>query len=92
MKASATLRAARLLITEPRHWCTSGGQHRNGCFTALTAIMSASGDGTYRAASFLRRVTGEDLITIWNDAPGRTHAEVLRAFDGAIALAEKEGQ
>jgi len=26
-------------------------------------------------------------IGLWNDAPGRTHAEVLAAFDRAIALA-----
>ena len=29
-------------------------------------------------------------VSFWNDAPGRTHAEVLATFDRAIALAEAE--
>lgn len=32
----------------------------------------------------------EETIILWNDAPKRTHAEVMCAFDRAIALAEKE--
>lgn len=31
-------------------------------------------------------------ITRWNDAPGRTKEEVLKAFDRAIALAEQNEQ
>lgn len=31
---------------------------------------------------------GTNRIADWNDAPGRTQAEVLAAFDRAIALAE----
>lgn len=30
-------------------------------------------------------------IGVWNDDEGRTHDDVLAAFDAAIALAEKEG-
>jgi len=36
--------------------------------------------------SHMRGIVGP---TAWNDAPRRTKAEVLRAFDKAIALAEK---
>lgn len=32
----------------------------------------------------------KDSIIHWNDAPERTHAEVLAAFDKAIALAKEE--
>jgi hypothetical protein len=38
--------------------------------------------------AILERAIGERFIGDWNDAPGRTHAEVLEAFDRAIALAE----
>lgn len=34
----------------------------------------------------------EETIILWNDAPERTHAEVMAAFDRAILLAEKEEQ
>ena len=30
-------------------------------------------------------------LASWGDAPYRTHAQVLKAFDDAIALAEEEG-
>jgi hypothetical protein len=32
----------------------------------------------------------EDLVVAFNDKPGRTHAEVLAAFDKAIELAEAQ--
>ena len=32
---------------------------------------------------------GPGAVANWNDAPDRTHAQVLKAFNDAIALAEK---
>lgn len=33
-------------------------------------------------------VVATNTIAVWNDSPGRTHEDVLAAFDRAIALAE----
>lgn len=60
-------------------WCASG---------ALMASSDA-GSARERAYSFLYSVTGPS-IPEWNDAEGRTQAEVLQAFDAAIALAEAD--
>ena len=38
----------------------------------------------------LRFATSQDNLATWNDAPERTHAEVLEALDKAIALAESD--
>lgn len=43
------------------------------------------------AAAFLKKVTDSNVsILRWNDAPERTHEEVLAAFDRAIDLAKGE--
>jgi len=33
---------------------------------------------------------GDENVAAWNDKPGRTHAEVIAAFDRAIAKQETE--
>src|SRR5690349_5736981 len=40
------------------------------------------------ALQLLKLAIGEGFVTCWNDAKGRTQAEVIAAFDKAIALAE----
>ena len=50
-------------------------------------------DAVSIAVPVLKRVLGIDPIdslTKWNDAPERTHTEVLAALDAAISLAERE--
>jgi hypothetical protein len=69
-------------------WCASG------------AILAETGkvDSTTRLNSTCTvwdafRAAGIPYsIPAWNDAPERTHAEVLSAFDRAITLAEEAGQ
>jgi hypothetical protein len=39
---------------------------------------------------YLRRSIGQSDIIAWNDSPGRTQAEVIAAFDKAIALARAD--
>lgn len=34
-------------------------------------------------------VEGKDPLAVWNDAPGRTQAEVLRLLDGILARGRK---
>ncbi len=77
------------------------------CVCAQTAISRSAADlpteAGKQATQFLLRVidtlatpdiSASDLGRIWrwNDAPERTHAEVLAAFDRAIALAEETPQ
>lgn len=60
------------------------------CFCSLGALWRAAGGigVAVDAANALRAgATGSlaSSISFWNDAPGRTQAEVLAAFDKAIA-------
>lgn len=64
-------------------WCASGATRRVVGWNNTDAITLDA------ARRQLRNVIG-DSITSWNDYSRRTHAEVLAAFDKAIALAERE--
>jgi hypothetical protein len=64
-------------------WCVRGAidasteQHSNKRPSSVLFSQAVAGYGAL-------------YIPIWNDAPNRTHAEVLAAFDRAIAAAELE--
>lgn len=67
------------------------------CWCSVGAIEAAVSPGGYRprlyheATEFFRSAAGgPPRITFWNDAPERTHADVLAAFDRAIEAAEEE--
>lgn len=67
-------------------------------FCALGAIWRATGQNDDAPTKFLREavgarytLAGPKSVANWNDAPRRTHKQILKAFDKAIALAEKEG-
>jgi hypothetical protein len=60
------------------------------CWCAIGAITAANGSSSSSSEVFLERAVGTDDVPAWNDAPGRTQAEVLAAFDRAIALAEAQ--
>jgi hypothetical protein len=100
---AAILRAARRLIEEPERW-TKGAAARDSagkrvesgdtsaqCWCAYGAIGRATG---YRVSDWDARMLLSEVvggcISMWNDAPWRTHVEVLAAFDAAIALAKGE--
>jgi hypothetical protein len=61
------------------------------CFCAMGAIGRVFDDDDPNfytpGMRFLAAAIGTDPIYEWNDAPGRTQAEVLAAFDKAIELA-----
>jgi hypothetical protein len=59
------------------------------CWCSYGAIAFAVGDGVgiASACAELRSAIGHGDIVPWNDAPERTQAEVLAAFDRAIAEA-----
>jgi len=89
------LKAARAKIEKPEDW-GQGDSVRRGCpightFCSLEAIYSCQKSGDAVAAEvILRGVIGRKDVLSWNDASERTHAEVLEAFDRAIALAEAQ--
>lgn len=97
MSVVAELRAARALIDSPEKWTQGAFARRadseHACsirdvgatrFCAAGAVVRAGGGGDATAA--LREATGHfGGLYAWNDAPERTHAEVLAVFDRAIA-------
>ncbi len=101
MPVVEVLRKAREGVRD--HWHKLQGDDPRACCTAtaISQVLDASPAGYSTAFAnecrlFLQRAIGLDssapdmaLIWQWNDAPERTHAEVLEAFDKAIALAEQ---
>lgn len=65
-----------------------GGDDRAICWCAVGALQ-----GSPEAIPLVRKAIGipdECRISTWNDAPERTQAEVLAAFDKAIELVERD--
>jgi hypothetical protein len=58
------------------------------CFCAFGAIVRASGHDFFYgyAAIALANAINVRTITDWNDAPERTHAEIIQGFEKAIAV------
>ena len=85
MNVVEILRAAREMP-----WCQNTFRREDGACCPLAA-MSDGGSAAGRAAvEFLRIAADCKYILKWNDSPGRTHDEVLAAYDRAIALAEQK--
>jgi hypothetical protein len=61
------------------------------CFCTMGAIMRVAGSDVDPRATvafgLVRRVIGSESIGVWNDAPGRTLAEVLTTLERAVDLA-----
>jgi len=103
-KPSEILRAAREIISVPERW-TQGASALSGrgnvvnarspsakCWCSFGAIDKAGSRSIAKlrtAEGILRAALKAESIILWNDAPERTHAEVLAAFDQAITLAEQ---
>ena len=91
------LRRARALIDSPEKWC-KGALYRDGArcvWGALDGIRTGEPTPFRKAeagATYITRAIGGRNIASWNNAPERTHAEVLAAFDRAIKLAERGGR
>lgn len=94
MSASAVLRAARKLIETRERWAHGPAELNGGRHCSVTAICFQGRLTEDESWRLLRRaISGTDYdptISVWNDAPERTHEEVLAAFDRAIELAEAE--
>ena len=55
----------------------------------VTKTNRVNEQARFRAYLILGRVAGVRHLPKWNDDPGTTHAQVLAAFDAAIALVRK---
>jgi len=65
----------------------------NGCYCVATAISAANQHSYHRGAHLAFEAANHIWsggVMRWNDDPERTQEDVLKAFDKAIALAEKE--
>lgn len=99
-QAAADLRAAQALISTHEKWTKHYGARdqagANVDVDSRDAVCWCMAGAVYRitkkfdspAAICLRAVVGP--ISVWNDAPSRTHVEVMGAFERAIAFAESE--
>jgi hypothetical protein len=93
MNTREVLIAARKLIERPENWVKEphGYMDSRACVCAEEAIWRANSgakhEGAVNALKDLVGDRGPMTIINWNDAPERTHAEVLAAFDKAIEAA-----
>lgn len=86
MEALSILRAARGVLAKPEDW-RQGMQRGVTSCCAAEAIERVSNPGTERSRAYraLANAAGVETIIGWNDAPERTHADVMVAFNLAIA-------
>ena len=84
------LRRAKALIDTEDKWF--GPVTHQGPNCALTAINNISGKSLGRDnpiyKALMRAMPGASSVAMWNNT--HTHAEVMAAFDRAIALAEQQ--
>ena len=98
------LKEARKLIAEPERWTqkvyarTTRGRETSSlsryavswCLTgALIRAAGRDNEARWGAGRALNAILPDGRIT-FNDAPGRTHPEVLAALDKAIASLEQQ--
>lgn len=104
LTTSEVLRAARALIDTPEKWCQgTQGRDRNGlrddrnpvslcmvgaCKVAAGVPLPTPYGDIAHIADFLARATGAITPAAFNDRNTTTHADVIAAFDRAIADAE----
>lgn len=100
MEVSEVLNKAADLLEKPGAWTqmafarnaegeeTGLSQYRGQavCWCILGATWAVAGDDSRDADDELRRFIGDD-INCWNDAPGRTQAEVVEALRQAALRA-----
>jgi hypothetical protein len=90
--------AAKALIDTPEKWC-KGSYHNSGAHDAHCVIGAARAIAPYYAGNrqqlLLEAIAGSlpprrraKYLWQWNDAPSRSHSEVMALFDRAIAAAE----
>ena len=86
MTVKEQLIAAKALIDKPEKWCQGNAIDAQGRICASQALRTITGgglaDAEYEALADAMAGPGS-LVCAWNDT--HTHAEVIAAFDRAIA-------
>lgn len=94
------LKKARELLSDPTHWmkggCNASHVREATAFCAWHAICKVNAPDYSEKldnSTILLAFNFSRLIYLfgWNDAPERTHAEILQRFDEAIARLEAAG-
>lgn len=93
MTTADVLRAARALIFSPKDWCQENFHSTTGAHCAIGAILEATGgwnETVTNADAMLCEAVGmnHDLWSFAKYNDEHSHADVMTAFDRAIALAE----
>lgn len=97
------LKKARELLSDPARWCQN--KYKDGdkrCMAGALAesagcnILPAVDDALEAIEIKLEYITSAEALRLehiptFNDAPERTHAEILQRFDEAIARLEAAG-
>lgn len=88
------LRGARARVARPDGWCQHQVNDSLGRVCAEGALLIEAGEPTYKYYSALgyleKNLVGFWSVAEYNDAHGRTQAEVVALFDRAMALREME--
>lgn len=96
MTVHDVLVAARKRIEMPEKWGqgdkdTQGASPKRCVFTALEEVCRGQRFMLQDDARLVfKDAVKTEYVVSWNDAPERTHAEVLAAFDRAIEMAAQE--
>src|SRR5689334_22103122 len=96
MKASEILRKAKGLIDSPEKWIVKLTTRQISAAHCDETAPRCAGIALWNARVKVYMLFCEANsiqmggVPEWNDAPGRTHSEVMTAFDRAIALAEAD--
>jgi hypothetical protein len=84
--------AARKRIENPANWAKGMKVDSNKQVYCALFAMTTGADWTFpliQTTNLFRKAADCGPIMEWNDAPERTHEEVLAAFDKAIELAKE---
>jgi hypothetical protein len=89
MKASEVLMKAKALIGTPDKWCKGTYHSNSGGHCMIGSLFAIAGTGITETHPSVQYLQYGCTTFIWafNDHPQTTHADVMAAFDKAIALA-----
>lgn len=95
MKTSEVLRAAKALIGTSDKWCGTGWGESGLTYCSIAAMKAVPAMAHFSASEFVQQPAYRALadqvptaVGIWNDWLVTTHADVMAAFDRAIAAEE----
>jgi hypothetical protein len=93
MSLKSDLIAAKALIDTPEKWRKHSFGEGSGPFCAMGAARKVAGDiyearfDAMRLALMAKLPWGYTSVSRWNDRKARTHGQVMKLFDRAIAAA-----